>query len=180
MMRRGSGRLEPADDTVIRGLYPALHRFASAVGGISDADDLVQEALARTIARSSLAELDDPLPYLRRVVLNLAANRRRTVGRQLRAWARMGVAGPGTADSYPSDLAPLMALPPQARAVLWLADVEGLSFPAIAQQLGLTPAAARKQASRGRAELRRGWHGVSAATPLTDPTPVTTESAGPR
>ena len=165
---------------MIRRLYPSLHRFAVAVGGVGNADDLVQEALTRTIARRSLGDLDDPLPYLRRAVLNLASNRRRSFGRQLRAWARTGLPGPGTTDSYPSDLAPLRTLPPQARAVLWLADVEGLPFDMIARQLGLTPAAARQQASRGRAELRRVWHSGGNGAPPTGQTSVTTEGGGTR
>lgn len=177
-MGGSTARLKPVDEALIRRLYPSLHRFATAVGGVGDADDLVQEALTRSLSRGSLAELDDPLSYLRRVVLNLAANRRRALRRQLRAWARTGVAGSGAADSYPSDLAPLLSLPAQARAILWLADVEGLAFGAIAAQLGLTPAAARKQASRARAALRQGWHSDPAAAPPTAPPPVATDGGG--
>ncbi|MBX3286283.1 MAG: RNA polymerase subunit sigma-24, partial [Actinobacteria bacterium] len=64
-------------------LYPALRRFAAVVGGpATEPDDLVQEALARTLARGSLADLDDPAVYLRRVVARLASNERRSQGRR--------------------------------------------------------------------------------------------------
>ena len=45
-------------------------------------------------------------------------------------------------------------LPAEVRAVLYLADVEGYSFPEIAATLRCSPAAARARASRGRRRLR--------------------------
>ncbi len=147
-------RATPESDDLIRALYAGLHRFASAVAPLGDdPDDLVQEALIRTLARRQLTELTHPHAYLRRAVLNLAKNRRRTLQRQLAALVRLG---PPTADTdaYPSDTAALLTLPPTTRAVLWLADVEGLPFAQIADELGLTVEAARQRAVRGRAELK--------------------------
>ena len=65
-------------------LYEPLRRFASVVRSPDmDADDLVQEALVRTLALQPLAELDDPAAYLRTVIVRLASNQRRTAGRRL-------------------------------------------------------------------------------------------------
>jgi RNA polymerase sigma factor (sigma-70 family) len=143
-----------SDAEIIGELYDGLVRFAAVVAPRgADPDDLVHDALVRTISRRSLADIEHPQAYVRRAILNLAANRRRSAIRQLRAVVRIGPP-PASEDHYPSDALALLDLAPQTRAVLWLADVEGQSFEAIAAHLGLTAASARQRASRGRAEIR--------------------------
>ena len=67
-------------------LYERLRRFAFVVGSLDmDADDLVQEALTRTLSRHRFADLDDPGRYLRTVIVRLAANGRRQAGRDTQA-----------------------------------------------------------------------------------------------
>ncbi len=145
---------ETSDAEIIHDLYADLVRFAAVVGRAADEpDDLVHDALVRTIARRPLAELDNPRAYLRRAILNLASNRRRSLARRVRAIARLDPAS-ATEDAYPSDVAALLDLTPETRAVLWLADVEGLSFDEIAEALGSSAQSARQRASRGRQELR--------------------------
>ena len=56
---------------------------------------------------------------------------------------------------YPSDLADLLDLSPQQRAAMYLFDVEGYSFPEIADLLGCAADAARAAASRGRRLLAK-------------------------
>lgn len=54
--------------------YPALRRFSAVVGPYEcDPDDLVQEAVARVLKHYRLDELDQPMAYLRRTILNLAS-----------------------------------------------------------------------------------------------------------
>lgn len=145
----------PADREVFRAVYPALWRFARAVrpAGV-DADDLVQEALARTLARRTLADLEEPLAYLRTAVLHLAMNegrgRRRRLAREQRAFVADAPAG----DEYPSDLTDLMHVPPTARAVLYLTVVEGLTYADAAETVGCTEVTARQMASRALKRLR--------------------------
>jgi RNA polymerase sigma factor (sigma-70 family) len=142
------------DDDLFRALYPGLRRFAAAVGPLEvDPDDLVQDALVRVLRRGPLATLDDPQAYLRRTIVNLAADRRRGFGRLRRALTRVD-RSEGAASEYPSDLADLLALPPEVRAVLWLVDVEGRSFEDAAAVIGCSVTAARTRASRGRRQLR--------------------------
>lgn len=145
-----------SDDELFRGLYPALRRFAAAVGPLDvDPDDLVQDALVRVLRRGLLDDLDDPMAYLRRTILNLATDRRRGFGRMRRAFTRAGGgAVAGALADYPSDVADLLALPPEVRAVLWLVDVEGRSFDEVASMLDCSITAARSRASRGRQRLR--------------------------
>ena len=142
-----------SDERLFVALYPALRRFAAVVGPPGTApDDLVQEALARRLRIGPLAELDDAAVYLRRAIVNLANNHRRTSRRAARALTLLG--GPESeATAYPSDLADLARLTPNERGALYLHHVEGWSFAEVAAQLGCSEAAARKAASRGRARL---------------------------
>lgn len=142
------------DGALFAALYPSLRRFA-AVTAPSDVepDDLLQEAVARTLRRGPLHRLDDPGAYLRRTMVNLASNHRRSWARRRQAESGMDPATAVSA-SYPSDLADLDHLNPQSRAVLYLAEVEGMSFADIAQVIGCREATARAKASRARRTLR--------------------------
>lgn len=134
--------------------YPQVRRFAAAVGPPDvEPDDLVQEALARALRRGPLDDIDDLGAYLRTIVLNLSRNHRRSWVRATRAMSAMRVRAE-TTDTYPSDLADLMRLNPETRAVLYLVEVEGRTFDDVARTLGLTPEAARARASRARHTLR--------------------------
>ena len=146
----------PLDDfAAFELLYPKLRRFAAVVADLDmDPDDLVQDALASTLARYQLHELDQPAAYLKRAVLNVASNKRRRAGR-LRGLLPKLRSDEASEDHYPSDLSILDELAPLDRAVIYLADVEGLAHELIATQLELTPAAVRKRASRARAQLRQ-------------------------
>jgi RNA polymerase sigma factor (sigma-70 family) len=143
------------DEALFRALYRPLRRFAAQVGPSEiEPDDLVQEALARTLDKHRLCDLDNPEAYLRRVILNLctAAIRRR------RPWqrARLRLAQPTSEiQPVPSDLADLDQLDPVDRAVMWLVHIEGHSHQEAADLLGLTEQASRSRASRSRKQLQR-------------------------
>lgn len=93
-----------------------------------DPDDLVQEALARALRTRTLAELANPGAYVRRTIVNLAANERRRLGRGRRALHRVGATATAEPPTYPSDIGDLLQLEPTARVVLYLAEVEGRSY----------------------------------------------------
>ncbi len=136
-------------------IYPDLRRFAAVVADVDvDPDDLVHDALIQVLERVSIAELRDPDAYLRRVMLNLSIDnrRRRAVFRRIRP--KLFSSG-AHLDHYPSDLALLDNLDPTTRAVVFLADVSGLSAVVIGEQLGMADGTVRKRLSRGRQELRR-------------------------
>ena len=148
--------VEAVDDEteLVRSLYPALHRFAAVVCPPErDANDLVQDALERALRKGPLVDLDAPLAYLRRSIVNLAANERRGLGRLRRATPRLARAEVST-PSYPSDVAELLQLGPMERAALWLSDIEGLPSATVAEILGCQPEAARARTSRARKRLR--------------------------
>jgi RNA polymerase sigma-70 factor (ECF subfamily) len=152
-----------ADETKGRGgderlfveLAPGLRRFAAVVRPPEmEADDLVQEALARTLARRSLSSLDNPGAYLRTSIVRVASNVTRSRRRERARLELVAEREPGRDDSYPSDLAELMRVPVTARAVLYLSVIEGRSYREIAPIVGCSEVNARALASRALRDLR--------------------------
>jgi RNA polymerase sigma-70 factor (ECF subfamily) len=158
VVRADGGRSVPVDEEateLFRELYPSLRAFAAVVGSWDvEPDDLVQEALARTLRRHRLTDLDSPAAYLRTAIVNLAASegRRRAVRR--RAWERTA-SDRSVEQPMPSDLADLELLGPVDRAVVYLVHVEGSSHAEVADLLGITEQASRSRASRAAGALRR-------------------------
>ena len=152
---RHSGVLEAKEQTLIRDLYPSLRRFAAVVGPVEvEPDDLVQEALFRALRRGSLTELTHPTAYLKRCIVNLSKDHVRSFVRRRRALVAVAATTEAFKDAYPSDVTELMQLPPTARAVLYLREIEGRSFGEIGDMIGCSEKAARNAASRGRKRLR--------------------------
>jgi DNA-directed RNA polymerase specialized sigma24 family protein len=153
--RRRNTPAERADGQLVRDLYGALRRFAAVVAPADvEPDDLVQEALTRALRVRPLSELDDPLPYLRRVMLNLASNARRSSGRRDRALSRLGAGCEPEVARYPSDLAILDDLSPDTRLILYLAEVEGWRYSEISELVGCSEETARARSARARRALR--------------------------
>jgi DNA-directed RNA polymerase specialized sigma24 family protein len=135
-------------------LYPSLRRFARAIRPVGvDADDLLQEARARTLAARSLAGIDDPEAYLRTAMIRVASNLARGARRSDARLRRELPAG-DVVDVYPSDLDDLMRTSPRARAVLFLTVIETHSYREAAEIVGCSEAAARQIASRALREMR--------------------------
>jgi RNA polymerase sigma-70 factor, ECF subfamily len=143
------------DDDLFERLYPGLRKWAAVTGppGV-DPDDLVQEAVAQALRNHTLSELENPGAYLRRAIVNLASNHRRGVLRWRQAAARLGHDDEDRTPEYSSDLADLMRLSPEARAVLYLVVVEGESYAEAGAVLGISEEAARARAARARRRLR--------------------------
>lgn len=148
-------RGEPStDDELFASLYPSLRRFAAVADVGGDPDDLVQEAVARTLRHHALSELDQPGAYLRRAIVNLASNRRRSMARWRSAVSRLGAGDEAVEAEYGSDLAELRRLSVEDRALLFLVVVEDKPYAEAAELLGITEEAARARASRARKQLR--------------------------
>jgi RNA polymerase sigma-70 factor (ECF subfamily) len=148
-------------DALLEELYPSLWSYtAAACGNSCDPDDVLQDALLRTLRLHDIDELDHPAAYLRKVVLHLViAEARRTKSQRLTYGVVIDEVPDGTPTAYPSDLSDLMRLSPPDRALLYLVDVEKLDFSAVAELLGCSSSAARKRASRARSALRHELDG---------------------
>lgn len=146
--------VEPGDARLITELYPALRRFAAVVAPWDDdPDDVLHAALISVLRSRSLADLDDAGAYLRRAIVNtVKSNHRRSmIGR--RVLGRLA-GSEAVTEQYPSDVAELQALSPLERAVIYLHDIEGLSFDEVAELVRIRPGNARVVASRARRRLR--------------------------
>jgi RNA polymerase sigma-70 factor (ECF subfamily) len=162
-------------------------------GNRSDADDLTQDVFVR-VFRS--LESFDASPgsgsfegWLHRITTNLFLDQVRRRARLrfdplgdavegLRSVpAAADVALPGTFDADVEEA--LTALPPEFRAPVLLADVDGLSYEEVAGVLGLKTGTVRSRIHRGRSRLRRalahrapGAERLRYAGPLDAPVPV--------
>lgn len=155
-MTKVRASITTADERLIDALYVPLRRFAAIVTNWGDdPDDLLHDAWLRVLERRSLSDLEDPAAYLKRTMVNLAANRRRQTGSRRWLRGRWNVQTPiATVDGYPSDLADLATLPVDQRATLYLVEVEGFSYDEVGQMMGCTASAARMRAMRARRHLR--------------------------
>ncbi len=139
---------------LIEEIYPSLRRFASAVRPPGeDGNDLVQEAIFRALrAKGSLTSLENPGAYLRRTVMNLAIDRKRSESRRLVALSKLGPPQPDI-PRYSWELEELRRVSPKARAVLYLRVIEGWPYADIGDVLGCSQISARVAASRGKRQL---------------------------
>lgn len=137
-------RWSDADDamaTLARERGRALVGYAFLLcGDLREAEDLVQEALARTFARSRRIDPEAVEGYVRRVILSVFIDAHRR--RRLWAGARHLLVredqqpGPKTADGV--DLRDALAqLPPQQRACVVLRYYEDLTVADVAARMGL-------------------------------------------
>jgi RNA polymerase sigma-70 factor (sigma-E family) len=138
---------------------PALLRFGHVLtGSAQEAEDLVQEALAKSLRRWRRVSADDPLAYVRTVMVNTHRTRwRRWSSRVLLGTVpEVAIDDAGLARSQDWDTLrrALAFLPSRQRAVLVLRYLEDLPDPMIADLLGCSPSTVRSQAARGLAALR--------------------------
>jgi RNA polymerase sigma-70 factor (ECF subfamily) len=148
-------RTEPEEWQIVSEWYPSLRRFAAVAAPFDlEPDDLLQEALVAVLRKHRLTELEHPIAYIRKTILNAAAAHSRRMGRRRIALRRYAASTRLPAmPSYPSDLADLYRLSPKERAALYLHEVEGYRFAEIASMLGCSEAAAKKAGSRARRRL---------------------------
>jgi RNA polymerase sigma-70 factor (sigma-E family) len=152
---------------------PALLRFGHVLtGDPHEAEELVQEALAKSLRRWRRARVTDPVAYVRRVMVTTHVS-------QWRRWsARVQLgdvpepvsddAGLRRSEEWDALRRALALLPARQRAVLVLRYFEDLPDPAIAELLACRHSTVRSLASRGLAALRPLIEAGMAETALGD------------
>jgi RNA polymerase sigma-70 factor (sigma-E family) len=138
-----------------------LYRLVFLMTGDKDtADDLVQEAFVRVLARfGDIRNRDSFEPYLRRAVINLVRSHYRRKALERRLLARFQ-------DYSPANLPPdvetrddlwlrLLELPIRQRIALVLRYYEDMSEYRVAEVLGTSARAVNALVSRGLDQLRR-------------------------
>ena len=121
------------------------------------AEDLVQEAFCRALARwSRLAGYDDPIGWVRRVAWNLATTnwRRARRGRDLTGWlARHPVEEPGPSPERIVLLQALGTLPMQQRRAVIMYYLGDMTVAEVAEIEGATENTVKQRLHRARAAL---------------------------
>jgi len=153
---------DPGSDSFgefIAAALPGLLRFGHLLtGDPREAEDLVQEALVRSLRRWRSVQADDAGPYVRRAMVNTHITR-------WRRWdARVRLGNPpdraandpalARADDWDRLRRALAQLPVRQRTVLVLRYYEDLPDARIAQLMDCAPGTVRSQAARGLAALR--------------------------
>jgi RNA polymerase sigma-70 factor, ECF subfamily len=125
-------------------------------GDLQEAEDVVQEALARASTRwARLQSYDVPEAWVRRVALNLAADRARRSRRRLAALRRLSPPATQPAEQV-EDLALLQALRELStgqRQVLVLHYLIGMPVQEVARTLRVPTGTVKVRLSRGRQAL---------------------------
>ncbi|HYI83733.1 MAG TPA: sigma-70 family RNA polymerase sigma factor [Acetobacteraceae bacterium] len=158
-------------DTALRAalaeLLPELRAFARFLAGTkAEADDLVQEALARTLqSLDNAVEIGELRPWCFAVVRNVFHEHLRSRRRE-EARLRREVtvdAAPATQEMSADvrDLATqLRALSPLLREALILVGAQGLSYEEAARICGVPPGTVKARVSRARYQLSKALERV--------------------
>ncbi len=130
--------------------YASLVRLAALLGDRSVAEEVVQDAFVRVHIAGD--RVHDPLPYLRRAVVNGARSslRRREVRRRAPLEVVRDVPPP---DDREDVMRALRGLPARQRECLVLRFYNDLSEADIAAALGISPGSVKTHTSRGLAAL---------------------------
>ena len=121
------------------------------------AEDAVSTAMARLYVRWT--KIDNPVSYVRRVVVNAAIDERRRPWNRERTYGDSMPDAPGPDVMAPTDdrdhlRVALSRIPRRQRAVVVLRFYEGLSIEQVAQILGCSTGTVKSQAARGLTALR--------------------------
>ena len=142
-------------------LLPRLRRLARALTGhTADADDLVQVVLERALTRAAQWRPDAALDkWVFAIARNAWRDELRARGRSQRLFAdeEAGALAADAASAPAQRLAlaeALAALPPDHREVVALVLVEGLSYSATADLLGVPVGTVTSRLARARATLQ--------------------------
>jgi len=140
---------------------PRLRRYARAlVGNISEADDLVQDALERALGRIGLwTEGDNPRRWLFTIMHNIHIDKireraRRPVHTELNETLADPLAPTGAGVTNHEIEAALRQLPDDQRQVVLLVGMEGLSYKETAGILNVPIGTVMSRLARGREKLR--------------------------
>lgn len=158
----GGAPVGDADFTDLVGAeLPRLQRIARLLVGDPDvADDMVAEAIARTLPKWRAGAVHDPPAYLRRVLVNVVHRRWRRRRLSLRSdhraidWLQPAGDSATAAADRDRTLRALATLPARRRAVVVLRYYDDLSEARIAQVLGIGVGTVKSTLSRALEQLR--------------------------
>ncbi len=145
--------MESAFDADIYNKYKdGLVRYATALVGPDEAEDVLSTVLVKVLRRRSLESLDNPEAYLFRAVLNQSRSVWRQRQRpQLVRDERIECAS----DPLPEVVEALRGLPPRQRAATYLVYFADLSVSDTAELMGCTQGTVKRHLHDARRRLAR-------------------------
>lgn len=146
------------DDETIREFletsYPRLVAAVALVAGSREAEDAVQEALARAWERAGTEQIRSLPAWVTRVSLNLSKSRRRRLRAEARATERLRIASPPPSAESRTDVERALAqLSRRQREMTVLRYYLGMDLQEIAETLGITEGTVKTQLFRARRVL---------------------------
>lgn len=140
---------QPRLELLYRDQAPRLtRRLKAQLNSGEEARDLVQDAFARMLGSTRRESLDRPEAFLNRIVRNLLIDRSRRLANRAQHVPIDGAAEPVVRPTQADSIelaetqalyrAAVAALPERMRAVFLLHRVDGLSYKAIAEELGIS------------------------------------------
>lgn len=143
-------------DELYQAQYGNVVAMAYALtGNLTEAQDLAQEGFCQAWQRwRRIAGYDDPLAWVRRVVVNLATTRWRRLTVARRYWQRQRAAQvPALSPDHVALVAALRALPVNQRRAVVLHHLVDLPIAEVALELGVAEGTVKSWLHRGRAVL---------------------------
>lgn len=156
-LRRARRGDEAAFESIYREHARAIHALALRLtGSTAAAEDIVQETFLRMFGFLSGLREDTPLrPWLKRVAANLAIDRLRRERRYSDDDALFRAFDENAAPATVAEASGLLRrLPPLARTLVWLHEMEGWSHEELARRFGRSPSWSKSILSRSLARLR--------------------------
>ena len=143
------------DEATFRDYAAELTRYAAAIAGPTDADDVVADAFASAFASSRWPSIEDRRAYLYQAVLNQVRDRHRSNGRR----RRREVASGETADTTdvgirPEVLAVMNTLSPRQRAVLFCLYWLDLDVAQTAHRLDFSTRTVQRESQTARRRMK--------------------------
>jgi RNA polymerase sigma-70 factor (sigma-E family) len=155
------GDADAAFIEVLRSGLPKVQRIARLMTGNADAaEELVAEAIARSLPRWRAGVVNDGPAYVLRVVVNLAGHRWRRRALGLRRdhaaldWMRPAIDTEASLAERDRTLQAVMRLPRRRRVVVVLRFYDDLSEAQIADVMGISVGTVKSQLSRALEQLR--------------------------
>jgi len=158
-----AGEVSRAEPVPFEGFFAEEHArlfaaLTAVTGNRQEAEEIMQEAFLRLWERwERVSGLDDPVGYLYRTAMNVFRQRLRRAKVALRRTARLLDRSDAyeAVDAREVVIQGLRSLAPRQRAAVVLTSLYGFRSAEVAEMLGLSPAAARMLATRGRASMRK-------------------------
>lgn len=156
-----------AFERLYRAHVPRIHSLARRMLGSEEADEVTQDIFVRTWQKLGQFRGESAFTtWLHRLAVNVVIERRRTFAIQRErmtddpAALELATVAPARADLTVDFEAAMEQLPPGAREIFVLHDVEGYKHREIAAMLDITTGTSKRQLHRARMLMRRHLGGA--------------------